>query len=97
MVLFHILRHLIILHSKSLRKQDHGLIPGMTQHCITRNKFGKKANAVKRKTEILCLPLSLCLSVCLWKKMSKIVKNHEFRLHLKTKVVDLAQPSLGYG
>ena len=32
--------------------------------------------------------LSVCLSL---EKMSKIVKNQEFRLHLKTKVVDLLE------
>ena len=31
---------------------------------------------------------SVCLSL---EKMSKIVKNQEFRLHLKTKVVDLLE------
>ena len=33
-----------------LEKQDHGLIPGVTQHCIIRNRF-EKANAVEKKTE----------------------------------------------
>ena len=35
---------------------------------------------------------SVCLYVCLsLEKMSKIVKNQEFGLHLKTKVVDLLE------
>ena len=41
-------------------------------------------------SELLCLPLVVCQSVCpSLEKMSKIVKNCEFGLHLKTKVTDL--------
>ena len=36
--------------SKLQIEQDHGLIPGVKQHYIIRNRF-EKANAVERKTE----------------------------------------------
>ena len=40
----------MVVPTRYNEKQDHGLIPGVRQHCIIRNRF-EKANAVEKITE----------------------------------------------